>query len=137
MKKLISLLSVFLIVAACSPEEYGPEITYEAQPIQNVTLPDTIAVYESNDIVVEYLKPTTCHGFNGFLYQKDGFTRTIAVQTFYYPNSDCQVLTNEVKQETLKFQPTSEGTYTFKFWQGRDANGDDIFLEIERPSKVY
>ena len=137
MKKIVALIGLFLLVISCSTDVEEQKISYELVPVQNVTLPDTIAIGEENNINIEYFKPTTCHGFDGFLYEKDEFVRTIAVQNYVYQNAGCQPLTNEVKIETLKFQPTVLGTYTFKFWQGKDTAGNDIFLELERPSKIY
>ena len=55
------------------------------------------------------------------------------MQNYVIEQDDCQPITNITRQEVLKFKPTEVGTYTFKFWQGKDTNGDDIFLEIERP----
>lgn len=137
MKKIVSLFSLFFVAIACNPSDDTQDIVYESQPILNVTLPDTIAVFDENEIEVEYLRPSTCHGFGGFYYDKEGLTRTIAVQTYFYQNNNCETLTNDVKHETLKFEPTVTGTYTFRFWQGKDVNGQDVFLEIQRPSKIY
>lgn len=137
MKKIVIIISAFLLLISCSTDTNETNVSYELVPIQNVTLPDTIAVGEENNIVVEYFKPSTCHGFDGFLYEKSGLVRTIAVQNYIYQNNDCQPLTSEVKLETLKFQPVTLGTYTFKFWQGKDTSGNDVFLEFERPSKIY
>ena len=137
MKKILALVGIFITTISCSTDVDEPNVSYDLQPIQNVTLPDTISLGDINNIVIEYLKPTTCHGFDGFLYEKNGLTRTIAVQNYFYQNNTCQPLTNEVKTETLEFQPTDTGTYTFKFWQGKDLAGNDMFLEIERPSKLF
>jgi len=137
MRKTLTLIGIFLVLVSCSNQNDEPNINYELVPVQNVTLPDTIALGEENNLVVEYLKPSTCHGFNGFLYEKEGLTRTVAVQNYVYNNNTCQPLTTEVVQKVLKIQPTTVGDYTFKFWQGKDAAGNDIFLEFNRPSKIY
>lgn len=132
MKKILSLLSLFLVLISCSTESDGPKIHYELIPIQNVTMPDIFYIGEQNEILIEYKKPTTCHGFDGFYYEKNDMIRTVAVQNYVVEQDNCQNLTNEVKEETLKFNPNTIGTYTFKFWQGKDSNGNDIFLEIQR-----
>lgn len=131
MKKIAALIGIFLLTISCSTDTNEPNIRYELVPVQNVIIGDELYFGEENIITVEYVKPSTCHGFNGFLYEKEDFTRTIGVQNYVVENSDCQI-TTEVIDKDFIFQPTSTGTYTFKFWQGKDANGDNIFLEIQR-----
>ena len=86
----------------------------------------------SYSVEVEYLIPSTCHGFNGFYYEIDGFTRTISIQNFVVEKPDCQDLTNQIFTTNMSFQPTEPGTYLFRFWKGKDTAGDDVFLEVER-----
>ncbi len=132
MKKIAALIGIFLLTISCSTESDEPNVTYELVPIQNVIIGDELYFGDENIITIQYNRPTTCHGFNGFLYEKDENTRTIAVQNYVVETNSCQTVANDAKEEDLVFQPTSTGTYTFKFWQGKDANGDDVFLEIQR-----
>ena len=132
MKKIVALIGLFLLVISCNPETDEPNVRYELVPIDNVVIPDELYFGEENIITVEYSRPTTCHGFNGFLYEKEDFTRTIGVQNYVVENPDCQVVTGEVIEKDFVFQPTATGTYTFKFWQGKDSNGDNVFLELQR-----
>lgn len=132
MRKILTLIGIILLTISCSTDTNEPTIHYELVPIQNIVIGDDLYLGEDNIITVQYARPTTCHGFNGFLYEKDEFTRTVAVQNYVVETEGCQTLTNEVKEETFNFQPTTTGTYTFKFWQGKDANGNNIFLEIQR-----
>ena len=132
MKKIVALIGLFLLVISCNPETDEPNVRYELVPIDNVVIPDELYFGEENIITIEYSRPTTCHGFNGFLYEKEDFTRTIGVQNYVVENPDCQVVTGEVIEKDFVFQPTATGTYTFKFWQGKDSNGDNVFLELQR-----
>lgn len=131
MKKILSLLSLFIVLISCSTDTDETNVRYELIPIQNVTISDHLLVGEANQITVQYNRPSDCHGFNGFYYEKNGFTRTIAVQNYVYEREGCSPLTNELREEVLEFKPTEVGTYTFKFWQGKDSNGNDIFLEVQ------
>lgn len=132
MKKIVALIGLFLLVISCNPESDEPNVRYELVPIDNVVIPDELYFGEENIITVEYSRPTTCHGFNGFLYEKEDFTRTIGVQNYVVENPDCQVVTGDIIEKDFVFQPTSTGTYTFKFWQGKDSNGENVFLELQR-----
>ena len=121
-----------MLTISCSDEESTPPVHYVLVPIQNVEIPEVMYVETSYNIGVEYVRLSTCHGFDGFYYQKNGFTRTISVQNFVVEKPDCQPLTDQVNSENMLFQPTEPGTYLFKFWKGKDDSGNDVFLEIER-----
>jgi hypothetical protein len=132
MKKIAALIGIFLLVISCSTDTEEPNVNYELVPIQNVIIGDELYFGDENIITIQYLKPSTCHGFNGFVYEKDAFTRTIGVQNYVVENRDCQAVSGEVIEKDFIFQPIATGMYTFKFWQGKDANGDNIFLELQR-----
>lgn len=133
MKKIIALFCVFILAISCSVEDEGtPPIHYVLVPIQNVDIPDDMLVGTSYNIIVEYSKLSSCHGFDGFYYKTEGFTKTISVQNFVVEKSDCQPIINEISSENMLFQPTESGTYKFKFWKGIDSSGNDVFLEFER-----
>lgn len=133
MKKIVLFLCFISLIISCSPENNGPNVHYENLPIFEVELPSSFSIGETYPIKVWYYKPTTCHGFNGFYYEKDLNIRTIAVQSIVSENSTCQELTNELVEATMYFYVTSNGSYIFKFWQGTNSNGENMFLEIEVP----
>jgi hypothetical protein len=133
MKKIAFLLLLVLTSISCTKEPDGPRVHLELMPISNVSIPDTIYAFENNNINIQYNRPSTCYGFDGFYYEKLDLTRTIAVQNYVIEDQPCTTLTNETREETLVFHPTQIGDYTFKFWQGKDANGNDIFLQLVRP----
>jgi hypothetical protein len=39
----------------------------------------------------------------------------------------------ELVDATFNFIVTSNGTYIFKFWQGEDDNGNDLYYIVEVP----
>ncbi|MES2862521.1 MAG: hypothetical protein V4666_00230 [Bacteroidota bacterium] len=130
MKKILALIGIFLLVVSCSPESDEPKVHFELLPIDTVVMPIEFNVNVENEIIVKFLRPTTCHGFNGFYYGKEDFTRTVAVESYVLEKNDCAALTNQILEQKLQFKPTEVGTYLFKFWKGRDAAGDNIFEEI-------
>ena len=129
MKKIAALIGIFLLVISCSTESNEQTIHYEVLPVDSVIMPTEFYVDVENEITVKFLRPTVCHGFDGFYYEKDGFTRTVAIQSFVLDQSNCAESTTEAAAQLLKFKPTEVGTYLFKFWKGRDSAGADIFEE--------
>jgi hypothetical protein len=86
-------------------------------------------------ITVRYNRPTTCHYFNGLYYDKHLNVRTIAVSSKVEQRNNCQNLSavDAAAEYTFNFEVTSNGSYHFKFWQGKDDQANDIFLEYEVP----
>ena len=112
-------------------ENNNRNVYFELLPVDSVIMPAEFHVNTENLIVIKFLRPTSCHAFDSFYYVKDGFTRTVAVQSYVVEeNGGCTTLTNQIAEQTLRFQPTETGTYTFKFWKGKDSNGANIFEEI-------
>ncbi len=131
MKKIIALFCVFLMVSSCSLDHDKGTISFEVLPVDSYVMPAEFHVNTENNIVIKFLRPTTCHGFDSFYYVKEGFTRTVAIQSYIYEqNSECVTLNNQIIEKTLHFMPSETGTYTFKFWKGKDTNGVDVFEEV-------
>lgn len=133
MKRIILFLSFLVVIASCSPEVSNPNVHYENLPIKEVELPNSFVLGETYPIKIWYYKPSTCHGLNGFYYEKNLNVRTIAVQSIVSESTTCQDLTDELTYGTLNFYVTNNGSYIFKFWQGKNQNGEDVFLEYEVP----
>lgn len=136
MKKLIALFALalftsFAFVSCNLGDDNYPNYSYEFLPAETVTFPDTVRVNQNNDIIVTYIKPTDCHFVEGFYYDINGMTRTVAIQSRVLIDSNCQELTATPTPVTLKFAPTAAGEYLFKFYAGRDAQGQNIFDEYE------
>ena len=58
-------------------------------------------------------------------------TRIVAVESIVFMNNGCEPLIENVSKQNLKFRPEQVGEYTFKFWQGKDEQGTDIFLTYQ------
>jgi len=119
---------------SCTPDN-GPSYTLELRPIVSVDIPTEFTLGQTYPITVHYSRPTTCHIFNQLYYDKNLNVRTIAVECAVQESNNCQDLTgtNAVGDYTFNFYVTSNGSYIFKFYQGKDASGNSIFLEYEVP----
>ena len=129
MKKIVALIGIFMLMISCSTNDDQPNVHFELLPVESVVMPAEFYANTENEIKISYLQPTSCHGFDGFYYDKVDTTRTVAIQSFVLEQSNCTTLTNEIKEKSLMFKPLDPGTYLFKFWKGKDSNGEDIFEE--------
>lgn len=134
MKKIASLLVLMFLFNACSPDE-GKSYKLELMPILSVDIPNEFILGQTYPITVRYSRPTTCHYFNNLYYERDLNVRTIAVETAVEQRNNCFDLSgaDAVTEYTFNFYVTSNGSYKFRFYQGKTANGDNIFLEYEVP----
>jgi hypothetical protein len=134
MKKIISLIVLFFLFNSCTTDN-GPSYSLEFLPIGSVDIPTEFTLGETYPITVYYNRPTTCHYFNSLYYDKNLNTRTIAVESVVEYRDNCQDLSaaDAMDSYTFNFYVTSNGSYKFKFYQGKDDSGNDVFLEYEVP----
>lgn len=134
MKKIISLIVLFFLFNSCTPDN-GPSYSLEFLPIGSVDIPTEFTLGETYPITVYYNRPTTCHYFNNLYYNKNLNTRTIAVEGVVEYRDNCQDLSaaDAMDSYTFNFYVTSNGSFKFKFYQGKDDAGNDVFLEYEVP----
>ncbi|MDH5415516.1 MAG: hypothetical protein OEW87_15370, partial [Flavobacteriaceae bacterium] len=62
----------------------------------------------------------------------DGDSRIVAVNSIVSTNSVCPEALIEA-EHTFVVKASQGKDYIFKFWKGKDGNGQDIFLEIVVP----
>ena len=135
MKKVFLLIGVLGLITSCSlNDDEGQQFRFEAVPVQNATLPDTLIYGEQYQIPVSYVPPANCYYFDGFNYQRQDSTRYVAVINRVFENESCDTNTQEVEQ-ILNFEVLYTYKYVFKFYQGDDANGDPIYLTKIVPVK--
>lgn len=136
MKKLyyVVLMSFLFIFNSCSLDD-GDQVTYEVLPFETVALPQNFVLGETYEIEFTYLRPTTCHGYNGVLLRANDSTRTIAVSTFLVSNTGCEDLVDpdNIASNSFNFKVLYDQTYIFEIWKGKDSEGNDIYETVEVP----
>lgn len=133
MKKIISLIALVFLFNSCSPDE-GTNYLFELLPVESVDIPTEFTLGETYEIKMYYRRPTTCHSFNTIYYNKDLNIRTVAIESAVRQTNDCESLTEDNLAEcSFNFLVTSNGSYIFKFYQGKDEQGNNIFLQYEVP----
>ena len=133
MKRMFFILSFFIVLNSCSPKDNSERYHFQLIPIEEVEIPDSFTLDETYVIKLKYYRPTSCHVKDGIYYEKDLNIRTVAVQNVVFERSDCLPINNQLVEESFEFHVTSNGSYIFKFYQGKDSNGESIFHEVEVP----
>lgn len=132
MKKLIFLCAVLLSLASCSVDD-SDSYTYEILPVKSVEIPDEFILGQIYPITITYTRPAGCYIFNDFYYTRDLNQRTVAIINTVYPNKNCGFKEETEAEATFNFKVLNTGTYVFKFWQGEDEAGKDLYYIVEVP----
>ena len=133
MKKLITALTVLLFISCSVDDEpQRPNLNLQAVPIESVTVPEYFEQGQTYQIGLNYIQPTNCYAFYDIYYVKEDNIRTIAIINTVYDSDTCEAINLE-QEQSFNFIVTNEEPYIFKFWQGEDANGENIYLTMEIP----
>jgi len=132
MKKIFIYLIAILAYSCSLPDENVIASTLLPIPIESVNMPQIFQLGETYEITLNYILPTNCHHLDDIYHQKEGSVRTIAIISEVFPGSNCQT-ESEVLETSFNFTVSSTSDYLFKFWQGEDTNGNDIYLTMEIP----
>ncbi|AXG69069.1 hypothetical protein KORDIASMS9_01288 [Kordia sp. SMS9] len=138
MKKILFLALILssVLFNSCSVDDVASDIQFQFEfiPIESVEMPSIFNLGSTHTISVTYKRPSTCHTFSNFDYQQQPQNlRIVAVVNFVTPGNNCEPLEEEFKTETFNFSALDLEPYTFRFWQGKDDEGQDIFLTYEVP----
>jgi hypothetical protein len=136
MKKIVLLFILISSFLSCSTDNDSPSYTYSVLPVVSFTVPTSFTLGKTYEIKLKYQKPTSCHIYQGIYYDKDSNTRTIAVQTAVQKDQVCTADIPPISEVSFNFIPTNTGSYIFKFYKGKDADGKDIFESVEIPVVV-
>lgn len=136
MKNLVLLVAVLIFTGCSVDNDTRTTFTYELVPTVAVQIPDTLVYQNTYNFEITFERPTQCHFFEGFNYEKDGNTRLIGVINGIFDNPECEPLDTVTAVANLNFIAERNDFYIFKFWQGENENGEPIFLTKEVPVKV-
>ncbi len=135
MKKLFFICITILTFWSCSVDDDSNNVNYNFEfiPIEDVVIPEEFVLDSVYQIEVTYYRPSNCHSFHDFYYVAEENERTVAVINLVNDDSDCEPLEDELVEKSFDFKAVYDQTYIFKFWQGEEDNGEDIFLTYEIP----
>ncbi len=128
MKKFYVFFILFLIFSSCNSDDDNDYSRYELfyDEITKATVPATMQVGDTYEITFYTELETLCENLVDFSYQRIGNERFITAISANIISNSCaeSVRTDSL---TFRFTPTQETTYTFKFWQGQDVDGKDLY----------
>lgn len=133
MKKvfILSVISLFSMAAtSCKDNEDFQQITdVYAQKIDSVTIPmDTMTLGVTQELKVYSTFTKTCEGIYSYDYNyTNDSVRTVA--NYAYKTNEVCGNGTYVDGSRVNFKPVKTGTYTFKFFTGKDATGANTFLQ--------
>jgi hypothetical protein len=131
MKKIITLTLLWASFLSCSPDNEYPNYSYEVLPVASYEVPASFKLGETYTITLKYQRPTSCHGYQGLYYDKNLNVRTIGIQAVVDKDQICDKALPPLSEVSFQFYVTNTGSYIFKFYKGKDANGVSIFEEKE------
>lgn len=131
-KKILILAFLTLTFNSCSLDSDTPNFGYETLPIKEAIVPDEFQFGSTYTITVKYGLPSTCYSFHELYYQYDGTSRIVAINAMIYYDEACRDVATE-KEYDFPVSVTQSEDYVFKFWKGKDSNGQDIFDEVVVP----
>jgi hypothetical protein len=136
MKKFILILISFsFTLVSCSVDDGNTQENYhlEILPVESAIVPESFVYGENHEVTISYIRPSSCYAFNDIYYLKDNNVRTVAVMNTVYDDVVNCLELEDLQQKTFIVQATQLENYIFKFWQGVDDNGEDIYLTVEVP----
>ncbi|MBW1294076.1 hypothetical protein [Aquimarina litoralis] len=133
--KIIALIILTSCLSSClSDDDSGISFSYELVPIEQIDIPEQFTRGQTYEITVSYFRPSDCHSFSGFDYDRVSNERTVSVVNVLVNDRECEDLAEtDLIDASINFLVGFENSYVFRFWQGRDAQGENQFLVREIP----
>jgi hypothetical protein len=135
MKNIFLLSFLMLTLGSCSNDNDIVNNITVTLPIEEVDIPEEFKFGQVFPINVTYFRPSSCHLFNTFYVEENNNETTVILVNTVYEDTNCEtfdVNTNETVA-SFNFQVNDTATQVFKFWQGKDDSGSDLYLVVEVP----
>lgn len=134
LKWVVGLFLIGIFAVSCLDDEPVMNVTYQYRPVDSIQIDSIYPARQITEIKTFFTTTNGCQQFFNYDYTAIGNERTVSIITSEIQESGCTDVT-KVESFTLKFSPERSGIYTFRFWNGKDENGQDTFIirEIEIP----
>jgi hypothetical protein len=134
MKYFITLFLAFGLLIGCNDDDDNyHDYHLEYVNVISADLPDEFVYGNTYRIDVTIVLPNSCYFFyNQYDYFYEGTSRLIYPIGHVDDGVDCTLNIRETTY-SIPVQALQSEPYIFKFYQGEDADGQDMFLTIEVP----
>ena len=133
MKKFTLLFaSLFLFYACLQNDNDAPNLAWELLPVDEHITPDSFIFGEKDTIKIKYSLRSNCSYFDNIYYEYQDTARVVAIRSIKDLDSDCNLELIQYDYNLI-VTATQEEDYLFKFYKGKDANGENIFEEVVVP----
>lgn len=136
LKCLILPVLLFNLQGCDLNDDDGFQYYFEALEVVSAEFPENFELGRIYRIDVTMLRPSTCHYFEGFDFNRTGNTqteRTIYPVSSVVQSDNCETLIEETITTFFDFEVLFTDTYVFKLYSGTDTNGEDMYLIYEVP----
>jgi len=134
MKHFITLFLFALLIVGCNDDDDNfHDYHLEYIGVVSAELPDEFTYGHTYEINVTIELPNSCYYHYGqYDYFYEGSTRLIYPIVHIDDDVSC---TQNITETTFSIpvHALQDEPYIFKFYQGEDANGEDMYLTIEVP----
>ena len=135
MKHFITLFLFALLIVGCNDDDDNNYHDHHLEYIGVVSaeLPDEFTYGLTHEIYITIELPNSCYFHYGqYDYFYEGTTRLIYPIVHIDDDVSC---TQNITETTFSIpvHALQDEPYIFKFYQGEDANGEDMYLTIEVP----
>lgn len=132
MKKAALLLIGIILFTSCLDDSDQPNYTYDFLKIDSAITPASFTFGEIDTIKIKYTLPNSCHYFDQLYYQHQDTARVVAVTAFINLDDTCAEVTTQ-EEYAFPVHALQQKDYVFKFYKGKDVDGESIFEEVVIP----
>lgn len=129
-KYALIFISIITFYACLDTDE--PNYTYDFVKIDSAETPASFTFGQTDTVKIKYTLPNNCYTFDKLYYEYKDTTRVVAVTAQISLDAVC---TEQTREEEYSFPITviQKEDYVFKFYKGKDTNGENIFDEVVVP----
>ncbi|QOD62488.1 hypothetical protein H9I45_11250 [Polaribacter haliotis] len=131
MKKIALLLITIVVFTSCLKDD-TPNYTFEYVAIDEAITPASFTFGEKDTIFLKYTFKNACYNFDNVYYEYQDTARVVAIKAFVDLDATCTDVAIE-KEHKFIVTATQRQDYLFKFFKGKDSDGENIFEEIVVP----
>lgn len=129
---MVVVVATAFAINSCNKDD-GATIEFHALQIVDADVPEAFTLNGRYQITVTYVRPNACTYFEGFdVAPKDTTVREVVAIGSIAIDQQCAQEAVEL-QQSFFFEVLYDQPYLFRFWQGQDADGEPVFLDIEVP----